>query len=103
MGKLRDFSFVNNIVVHNRLITVDVYVSKSDGISCLKVNISNEDICLLTDGSIHNRIKELYDVIYPSIESMSNACDIILLPAEERLEVAGSYLVFKFYGWRKEQ
>lgn len=102
MKELHDFDFTNHIVVRNHAIPVNVYVSTPDGVSYLEVRISNEVICDLTDGSICNRIQNLYKLIYPRIEQMGYSCDIDLTN-DETIEVEDACLIFNFHGCRALQ
>ena len=100
MKELHEFRFTNRIIVCDKSITVDVYVGTHDGISYLEVNIGNDVIDALTTGSICDRVKQIYVFIYQHIVMMSEQCDIDI--TDETIEV-NDYLVFKFYGVRKEQ
>ena len=100
MKELNEFKFPNHIIVCDKSIPIDVYVSASDGISYLEVCIGNDVIDALTDGSICNRIAQIYDLIHRHIAAMSEQCDMDL--TDETIEVNYPYLIFKFYGMRKE-
>ena len=103
MKELHEFKFTNNIIVRDKAIPVDVYVSTPDGISYLEVNIGSDIIYDLTDGTICNRIAQIYDLIYQHIVAMSEQCAIDMDMNNEIIEVNDPYLIFKFYGVRKEQ
>ena len=103
MKELRDFCFINHIVVCNHAIPVDVYVSTPDGISYLEVRIGDDVIDNLTNCDILSRVQQLYTLIYPHIETMSNQCDIVMTDDETIAADDANNLIFKFYGVRKEQ
>ena len=102
MKELHDFDFTNHIVVDNHAIPVTVYVSTPDGVSYLEVRISNEVIYNLTDGSICERIQQLYKLIHQRIEHMGYSCDIALTN-DEIIEIKDACLIFNFHGWRALQ
>lgn len=102
MKKLHDFDFTNHIVVDNHAIPVTVYVSTPDGVSYLEVRINNEVISDLTNGSICERIQQLYKLINPRIEQMGYSCDIDLTN-DETIEVEDANLIFNFHGCRALQ
>lgn len=101
MKDLHEFRFTNHIIVCDHAIPVDVYVSTPDGISYLEVCIGNDVICTLTTGDICDRVQKLYALTYQHIVAMSKQCDIDI--TDETIEVNDPYLVFKFYGIRKEK
>jgi hypothetical protein len=101
MKDLHEFRFTNHIIVQDNDVPVDVYVSTPDGISIIKVKISNDMLETVDCDCILNKFGKLHTLIYPYVESLSYQVDIFI--TDETIEADEGYLVFKFYGVRGNQ